>query len=276
MGNQPNRNRSGKPDHQSSQDGPDRSRYIAGRNPAREQLETDAGRIEKVLLQKGGSGALKQMEHLGRREGIPIQFVPKSRLDQLVPGVNHQGVVLAVAPIQYLEVDVLLSRIAPDREAVREEKPVIVILDHIQDPHNLGAIVRSCAATGVKGLIIPERGAAPVTAASVKTSAGTMSQVMVARAGNLQQLIEQLKERGYWVAGADGGGETTMTSMDWDRPLALVIGSEEKGMSRTVAAACDYRVSIPMERGVESLNASVAAALLLFQSYTHRLKSASV
>ena len=248
----------------------DRSRYIAGRNPAREHLESEAGRIEKILLQKGGSGSLKQMEHLGRKEGIPVQFVPKARLDQLVPGVNHQGVVLAVAPIQYLDVDELLSRIAPDREAVREGKPVIVILDHIQDPHNLGAIVRSCAATGVKGLIIPERGAAPVTASAVKTSAGTMSQVMIARATNLSRLIEQLKERGYWIAGAEGAGETTMTAMDWDRPLALVIGSEEKGMSRMVSESCDYRISIPMEDGVESLNASVAAALLLFQSYTFR------
>ena len=185
-------------------------------------------------------------------------------MDQLVPGVNHQGVLLAVSPITYLDVDELLQRVAPDRDAVREGKPVIVVLDHIQDPHNLGAIVRSCAATGVQGIIIPERGAAPVTAAAVKTSAGTMSQVMVARTGNLLQLIEQLKERGYWVAGADGAGETSLSAMDWDRPLALVIGSEEKGMSRTVSAACDYRVSIPMENSVESLNASMAAALLLF------------
>ncbi|MGB1375284.1 MAG: TrmH family RNA methyltransferase, partial [Rhodothermales bacterium] len=155
----------------------DRSRYVAGRNPAREHLETDASRIEKVLLQKGGSGSLKHMEHLAREVRIPVQFVPKAKLDQLVPGVNHQGVVLAVAPIQYLDVDDMLSRIAPSHDDVRILKPVVVILDHIQDPHNLGAIIRSCAATGVKGVIIPERGAAPVTAASVKTSAGTFSQV---------------------------------------------------------------------------------------------------
>ena len=248
----------------------ERARYLAGRNPVREQLEKDPGRVEKTLLQKGGSGGLKQIEHLARREGIPVQFVPKTRLDQLVPGVNHQGVLLAVSPITYLDVDELLQRVAPDRDAVREGKPVIVVLDHIQDPHNLGAIVRSCAATGVQGIIIPERGAAPVTAAAVKTSAGTMSQVMVARTGNLLQLIEQLKERGYWVAGADGAGETSLSAMDWDRPLALVIGSEEKGMSRTVSAACDYRVSIPMENSVESLNASVAAALLLFAAYMQR------
>ncbi len=227
-----------------------------------------------MLLQKGGSGSIKQFEHLARQARIPIQHVPKQRLDQLVPGVNHQGVVLAVAPIQYLDVDELLNRIASNVDAVRAEKPVVVVLDHIQDPHNLGAIVRSCAATGVKGIIIPERGAAPVTAAAVKTSAGTMSQVMVARTGSLVQLIEQLKERGYWIAGADGGGETGLEAMDWDRPLALVIGSEEKGMSRTVSEACDYRIAIPMESGVESLNASVAAALLLFQAYMHRLRNA--
>jgi 23S rRNA (guanosine2251-2'-O)-methyltransferase len=246
------------------------TRYIAGRNPAREQLEKGTGRIEKVLLQKGGSGALKQMEHLARKEGLPVQFVPKSRLDQLVPGVNHQGILLAVAPITYLDVDEMLQRIAPDHDSVRARKPIIAVLDHIQDPHNLGAIVRSCAAMGVRGIIIPERGAAPVTAAAVKTSAGTMSQVMIARTSNLSRVLDQLKERGYWVAGADGSGETSLLAMDWDRPLALVIGSEKKGMSRTVSAACDYRVFIPMEEGVESLNASVAAALLLFQAYVHR------
>jgi 23S rRNA (guanosine2251-2'-O)-methyltransferase len=211
------------------------------------------------------------MEHLARESRIPVQFVPKAKLDQLVPGVNHQGVVLAVSPIQYLDVDDMLSRIAPNQDDVRNQKPVVVVLDHIQDPHNLGAIVRSCAATGVQGVIIPERGAAPVTAASVKTSAGTLSQVMVARTSSLPQLVEQLKERGYWIAGADGGGETSLTEMDWDRPLALVIGSEEKGMSRAVAKACDYRISIPMDEGVESLNASVAAALLLFQAYLNRV-----
>jgi len=253
--------------------GSEPSRFVAGRNPARERLESGAERIEKVLLQKGAAGALNQIEHLARSERIPVQFVPRTKLDQLVPGVNHQGVVLAVAPIQYLDADEMLSRIAPSLDDVRQSKPVVVVLDHIQDPHNLGAIIRSCAATGVKGVIIPERGAAPVTAASVKTSAGTLSQVMVARTGNIPRLIEQLKERGYWIAGADGSGDATLAEMDWDRPLALVIGSEEKGMSRVVSEACDYRVSIPMESGVESLNASVAAALLLYQAYLSRIQS---
>lgn len=257
--------------HPSSAPDPQRARFVAGRNPVRELLETDPGRVEKAMLQKGGSGAVRQIEHLAREAGIPVQFVPPARLNQLVPGVNHQGVVLAVSPVAYADVDDLLQSIASDRDTLEREKPIVVVLDHIQDPHNLGAIIRSCAATGVKGVIIPEREAAPITAASVKTSAGTLSHVQVARVGNLPQLIMQLKERGYWVAGAEGTGDTRMDAMDWDRPLALIIGSEEKGMRRTVREACDYLVSIPMAEGVESLNASVAAAVLLFQAYLRRI-----
>ena len=223
------------------------------------------------MLQKGGSGSVRQIEHLVREAGIPVQYVPQTRLNQLVPGVNHQGVVLAVSPVTYLDVDELLQTIAPDRDAVERDKPIVVILDHIQDPHNLGAIIRSCAATGVKGVIIPDRGAAPVTAASIKTSAGTISRVGVARVGNLPRLLLQLKERGYWVAGAEGTGETRVDQMDWDRALAVVIGSEEKGMGRSVRESCDYLVSIPMEEGVESLNASLAAAVLLFQARLARI-----
>ena len=247
-------------------------RYIAGRNPVREQLDRDAAPAEKLLLQKGATGSLLSLKSAANAHGIPVQFVPTQKLSSLVPGVNHQGVLLVISPIEYLDVDDMLSHIAPTMDDVRTRKPIIIILDHIQDPHNLGAIIRSGVAAGAEGLIIPDRGAAPVTAASIKTSAGTIAEMSIARVGNLTQVISQLKERGYWIVGAEGSGDTSMTEMDWDRPLAIVIGSEEKGMSRIVRDSCDYLVRIPMRGKAESLNASVAAGILLIQASNSRIE----
>ncbi|NNF03368.1 MAG: 23S rRNA (guanosine(2251)-2'-O)-methyltransferase RlmB [Rhodothermales bacterium] len=248
-----------------------RAEYIAGRNPVRELLEGDAGRIQKLNIQKSSGGSMGELHALARDAGIPVRFVPTAALEKMVPGVNHQGVVASVSPIRYLDADEMLSAIAPTRDEVRESKPIVLILDHIQDPHNLGAIVRSAVAAGVNGMIIPERGAAPVTAASVKTSAGTISHLPIARVGNVSQTIYRLKERGYWIAGADGAGELTPREMDWDRPIGLVIGSEESGMGRAVRDQCDHVVRIPMRGPAESLNASVAAGILLFEAVQCRM-----
>jgi 23S rRNA (guanosine2251-2'-O)-methyltransferase len=241
-------------------------RFIAGRNPVREQLEKDVSRAEKLYLQKGATGKLMGLHKLAREHGIPTQFVPGGKLNSLVPGVNHQGVLLALSSLEYADVDEMLSAIAPTMEDVIAKKPIVVVLDHIQDPYNLGAIIRSCVAAGAEGVIIPDRGAAPVTAATIKTSAGTVSEIPIARVGNLSQVIGQLKERGYWIVGAEGTGKTSMLEMDWDRPLGIVIGSEEKGMGRMMSESCDYLVRIPMRGKAESLNASVAAGILLFQA----------
>jgi 23S rRNA (guanosine2251-2'-O)-methyltransferase len=241
-------------------------RFISGRNPVREQLEREDSRAEKLFLQKGATGKLMGLQKLAHDVGVPVQFVPTGKLNTLVPGVNHQGAVLAISSIEYQDVDDMLAAIAPTMDEVIRKRPIVVVLDHIQDPHNLGAIIRSCVAAGAEGVIIPDRGAAPVTAATIKTSAGTVSEIPIARVGNLSQLIDQLKERGYWIVGAEGSGETSMLEMDWDRPLGIVIGSEEKGMGRVVRGACDYLVHIPMRGKAESLNASVAAGILLFQA----------
>lgn len=242
------------------------TRFIAGRNPVREQLEKDPSKGEKIYLQKGATGKLLAFQNMGRDLGIPTQFVPMGKLNSLVPGVNHQGVLLAMSSITYADLDEMLTAIAPTTDDVIAKKPIVVILDHIQDPYNLGAIIRSCVAAGAEGVIIPDRGAAPVTAATIKTSAGTISEIPIARIGNLSQVITQLKERGYWIVGAEGTGSTSMLEMDWDRPLGIVIGSEEKGMGRIVTESCDYLVHIPMRGKAESLNASVAAGILLFQA----------
>lgn len=242
------------------------ARFVSGRNPVREQLEKDISRVDKMILQKGATGSLLALQRMAQSAGLQVQFVPQQKLNSLVPGVNHQGVLLSISPIDYYDVDDMLNEVAAGIDDVRQSKPIIVILDHIQDPHNLGAIARSSAAAGVGGIIIPDRKAAPVTAASIKTSAGTIGDMKIARVTNLSQVISQLKERGYWIVGAEGSGDTPMDKMDWDRPIGLVVGSEEKGMSRSVREACDYLVSIPIVPEVESLNASVAAGILLFQA----------
>lgn len=245
---------------------------IVGRNPVRESLERGEGRIEKVFIQQGATGgAVQQIRQAARKAGVPVQVVPPAKLNRLAPHVNHQGVVGVAAPVDYLDVETLLNQIAPDQEAVRAKKPVVLLLDQIEDPHNFGAILRSAVAAGVDGVIVPTRRMAPLNAAAIKASAGTALRVPVARAHNLADVLQQLKERGYWVAGAAGDGEVTIWDMDWDRPLALVIGNEEKGMRPRVAALCDYRVAIPMRGEAESLNASVAAGILLFVATRSRL-----
>lgn len=250
---------------------PDTS-VIAGRTPVREALEREPEKVEKVLLQKGaGGGPMDEIRRMASAAGVPFQYVPAGRLNQLAAGLNHQGVIAQSAPVAYRDVDELLRTIAPDRDAVEARKPVLLLLDQIEDPYNLGAILRSAAAAGVDGVIVPKQHMAPLNAAALKASAGTAGRIPVARVNNLTEVITQLKERGYWIAGADGAGETTVWEMDWDRPVAVVMGSEGKGLRPRVAEACDYRVAIPMRGPVESLNVSVATGILLFEAMRGRL-----
>ncbi len=237
---------------------------VVGRNPVREALEADGAGIEKVLLLQGGSRALETLRRAASQAGVPVQFVPAHRLDRMAPGLNHQGVVAVAAPVAYREVDEMLAAIAPDLDAVQRLKPIVLVLDRIEDPYNFGAILRTAVAAGAGGVVVPAQHSAPLNAAALKASAGLARRIPVARAANLADVLFQLKERGYWVAGAAGDGPTSVWDMDWDRPLALVLGSEGKGLRPRVAGACDYLVSIPMRGAAESLNVSVAAGILLF------------
>jgi 23S rRNA (guanosine2251-2'-O)-methyltransferase len=238
--------------------------YLSGRNAVREALLGDVSRFNKLLLSKSVSEPFSREVRAAAGNGdLPVQTVPPQKLDRLLPGVNHQGVALSMSPVSYRSVHDLLTGIAPTLGEVRSRKPMILILDQIQDPHNLGAIIRTAVAVGAAGLILPNRNAASVNAAAMKTSAGTAHRIPIARAGSLSAVIQEMKERGYWIVGSDTHSDTTIWETDWDRPLAIVVGSEEKGMRKGIAGQCDFIVSIPLCGDVESLNASVAAGIVL-------------
>ena len=238
---------------------------IFGRIPVRETLERDPARLEKVMLQKGAGGRdIAEIRRIASEAGIQVQYVPAVRLTQLAGGGNHQGVAAVSAPLPYADLTEMLGDIAATRDDVISKRPRVLILDGIQDPYNFGAILRSAVASGTSGVIVPERNMAPLNAAAIKASAGTAGRISIARVTNVADTIYELKERGYWIAGADSEGETSVWEMDWDRPLGLVIGSEGEGIRRRVLEACDYRIRIPMHGPAESLNASVAAGIILF------------
>lgn len=259
---------------------------IAGRNPVREALERGDGRVEKVFLQQGAHGSgVDAIRRAAKAAGVPVQVVPPQRLNHLAPGTNHQGVVALAAATAYADFDEMLSGIAPTLDDVRQKKPVLVAMDEIEDPHNFGAILRSAVAAGAAGVVVPERHMAPLGATALKASAGTALRIPVARVTNLAEALHALKERGYWVVGLEslprtrsGGGEAegggseraTVWAYDWDRPLALVVGNEGRGLRPRVRAACDVLVEIPMRGPAESLNASVAAGIALFAAIKGR------
>lgn len=223
--------------------------------------------INKVFIQAGlKADALNEIIKLAKKQNLIISQVPKSKLDLLADRQNHQGVVLAVAAYEYAELDDLFAA-----AKAKDEAPFFLILDGIEDPHNLGSIMRTADAAGVHGIIIPKRRAVQLTATVAKTSTGAIEYVPVVRVTNLAQTIAELKERGLWVFGTDMAGQDYRT---WDAkgPTALVIGNEGKGISPLIKKACDGMLTIPMVGHVQSLNASVAASLLIYQGFSSRGK----
>ncbi len=253
-----------------------RTDVLAGRHPVREALERADGRVEKVYFQRGVHGsAIDGIRRAARAAGVPVQMVPRPKIDGLAPQAEHQGVVAVVAPVAYRDLDAMLSEVAPDLDTVRETKPVLMVLDEVEDPRNFGAILRSAVAAGAAGAVVPERRMAPLSAVAVKASAGTALALPIARVSSLGDALHQLKERGYWVVGladdaAEGVETATVWDYDWDRPVAIVIGNEGAGLRPSVRGACDVLVSIPMRGPAESLNASVAAGIALFAAVRGR------
>ncbi|MBR2516596.1 23S rRNA (guanosine(2251)-2'-O)-methyltransferase RlmB [Geobacillus sp. FSL K6-0789] len=238
--------------------------YIIGRNPVIEALKSGRD-INKIWIAEGAQRhAVEPVFEWAKRRGVLVQYVPKRKLDQMVDGV-HQGVIAQAAAYRYYEVDDLFARAAR-----REEAPFFLILDEIEDPHNLGAIMRTADAVGAHGLIIPKRRSVGLTPTVAKASTGAIEHVPVARVTNLARTIDELKERGVWVAGTDADAKDDYRFLDGTMPLALVIGSEGKGISRLVREKCDFLFRLPMRGHVTSLNASVAASLLMYEVYRKR------
>ncbi|HHY71833.1 MAG TPA: 23S rRNA (guanosine(2251)-2'-O)-methyltransferase RlmB [Bacillus bacterium] len=240
------------------------SEWIIGKNPVLEALRAERD-INKIWIAEGaGRGQMQQVIQLAKQAGVIVQYVPKQKLDQTVSG-NHQGVAASVAAYQYAELDDLFSA-----AAARNEDPFFLILDEIEDPHNLGSILRTADAAGVHGVIIPKRRAVGLTAAVAKASTGAIEHVPVARVTNLARTMEELKEKGVWIVGTDAKGTQDFRQMDGKMPVAIVIGSEGKGIGRLIGEKCDFLVRLPMVGKVTSLNASVAASLLMYEVYRKR------
>ncbi|WP_047393271.1 23S rRNA (guanosine(2251)-2'-O)-methyltransferase RlmB [Pisciglobus halotolerans] len=235
-----------------------------GRMPAIEVLKSERD-INKVFLQEGLSGSkMNEIHKLAKERQVQISYVPKSKLDQLVDGANHQGVVIGTAAYQYATIDDLFAAAAE-----KEEDPFFLILDGVEDPHNLGSIMRTADASGVHGIIIPKRRAVGLTATVAKASTGAIEHVPVVRVTNLVQTIKELKNHGLWFYGTDMKGQD-YRKWDTKLPIGLVIGNEGQGISRLVKEQMDGMLTIPMTGHVQSLNASVAASLLMYEVYRGR------
>jgi 23S rRNA (guanosine2251-2'-O)-methyltransferase len=245
---------------------------IIGRHPVRETLERGDVGIEKIMLQHGAGGeGIAAIRALAEERGIPLQYVPPNRLNHEARGGTHQGVVAIGAPIRYRAPHELLAEIGPSWDAVKARTPLLLVLDRVTDPRNFGAILRSAVAAGVDGVFVPATHMAPLSSVALKASAGTATRLPMARTQDLPTFCQSLKERGYFVLGADTDGAVSVWEADFDRPVALVIGSEGAGLRPAVRAACDEAVAIPMRGPAESLNASVAAGILLLAAARPRL-----
>lgn len=239
---------------------------IEGRNAVMEALRADVT-IDKIFIARGETDStLGHIASKARDQGVVVVEADRKKLDFMSVTHSHQGVIAVTAVREYASVDDILA-------AAREkgENPLIVVCDELSDPHNLGAVIRTAECAGAHGVIIPKRRSAGLTAVVAKTSAGAVAHVPVARVPNLPSLLEELKKEGVWVFGTAADGDTPLYKADLKGPAAIVIGSEGEGMGRLVGEKCDFRVSIPMRGKLNSLNASAAAAILLYEAVRQRL-----
>jgi len=230
------------------------NRFSSGIHPVREALR--GGRpLDKVLIAKGASGPrLQEIIDLCRERNVPVRFEPREALDRLSKSAPHQGVIAFGAARQYAELN-----------DVVEGAKLLVILDGVEDPHNLGAIIRTAHAAGANAVILPERRAAPLTETVEKAAAGALEYLPVARVTNVNQTIERLKQSGFWIYGLDERGSELYDQVEFSTPAAIVLGGEGKGLHQAVQTHCDVLVRIPMAGAVSSLNVSVAAGIVLFE-----------
>ena len=235
---------------------------ICGRNPVTEALKSGA-QLDTIYM-NGNGGSLGIIRRLAREKGIVVKDADDKKLSRLSGGASHQGVVAEGACGEYVSVEDIL-----EVSRSKGTKPFIIICDEIEDPHNLGAIIRTAETSGADGVIIPKRNSVTLNYTVAKTSVGAIEYVPVVKVANLPAAIDELKSRGVWIFGADMDG-TDYTTLDYSGSIALVIGSEGKGIGRLVREKCDFIASLPMRGKINSLNASVAAGILMFEAAKHR------
>ena len=237
---------------------------IVGKNPVMEALRSEQQMDKLLILKDNKDHVLGDLAEKARRRGIVVQSVEKIKLEGLADGQPHQGVAAMMAPFPYSSMEDVLAK-----ADAKGEEPLVVILDHLTDPHNLGAIIRSANLCGVHGVIIPKRRSASLTAVSVKASSGAVAHTPIVKVGNLTQCIDELKAKGFWIMAADMDGAPYYKN-DFKGKLAIIIGNEGKGISPNVKRQCDYSVSIPLYGDIDSFNASAAAAIILSEAARQR------
>ncbi len=244
-----------------------KNEIVAGRNAVFEALASKRP-VNKIYIKTGlQGGSLGKIVAAAQASAVPVEFVQAEKLDRLAPGMRHQGIVALAAPVAFSSLEDVLQRAAS-----RKEVPFLLLLDGLQDPQNVGALIRSADAAGVHGVLLPGRRSCPLNMAVAKVSAGAVNYVPVVQIGNVVQTLRSLKEKGFWAAGADMDGDSLYFDADFDRPIVLVIGSEGNGLGRLVKENCDMLVRIPMQGGVNSLNASAAGAILMYEVVRQRVQ----
>lgn len=239
---------------------------VTGKNSVMEALKAQQ-QINKIFVAVGlNPNSIEDIIKLGKELKVPIKSVERKKLDEMCGNKNHQGIVATVPPKDYMDFHQLV-----DQALAKNEAPIIVMLDEIEDPHNLGAIVRNVEGLGGQGIIIPKHRAVPLTAGVNRAAAGTLAHVPVARVANLVNSLKYLKEKGFWVVGTDAKAATLASETKLEGPLVVVIGGENKGLGRLVKENCDFMVRLPMNGQVNSLNASVASGIILYEIIRQRL-----
>lgn len=245
---------------------------LYGVNPLLEALRAGERIPAEIVVAEGARDErLRELIELARTRNVTVKRVPRTSIDRAVGNTHHQGVMARVAAAHYADVDDLVSSIAT--RVGSESEPLVVVLDGVEDPRNLGAILRTAECAGVDGVFVPERRAAGLTDAVAKAAAGAVEHVPVARATNLSRLIEELKERNVWVIGTVANASMSYTEWDWTRPSAVVLGGEGAGLHRLVSEHCDVLVSIPVRGKIQSLNVSVAAGIVLYEALRQRSRN---
>lgn len=243
----------------------DNNEIIAGRNAVFEALRAERP-LNKIIMQEGArGGSLGEILTMAKERHIPVENAKQEKLDKLAVGIRHQGIVALGAPVAFASLEDVFKKAEE-----KGEPPFIILLDELQDPQNVGAIIRTADAAGAHGVLMPKRRACPLNSVVAKISAGAVNYVPIVQIGNIPQTMDELKERGCWIVGADMDGECVYKS-NVKGAIVLVVGAEGKGLGRLVKQKCDLIVSLPMHGGVNSLNASNAAAVLMYEIVRQRM-----